>query len=74
MVHGRVLRCWDGDGKLFSRVEKRGRRALLFVNTKQQKNFDLFDVAQTVTQNREAAQKFFWCFFCNSQAVQKLKK
>jgi hypothetical protein len=63
MLHGRVLRCWDGDGKLFSRVEKRGRRALLLVNTKKQKNFDLFDVTQTVAQNREAAQKFFGAFF-----------
>jgi len=39
------------------------KQARLFVNKKQQKNFDFADVALPVPQAREAEQKFFAAFF-----------
>jgi hypothetical protein len=39
------------------------KQAVLFVNKKQQKNFDVFDVPPLVPHGREAEQKFFGSFF-----------
>jgi hypothetical protein len=40
-----------------------GKQARVFVNKKQQKNFDSHDVTRTVAHAREAEQKFFAAFF-----------
>jgi hypothetical protein len=39
------------------------KEALLFVNKKQQKNFDFFYVTRTVPNGPEGEQKFFGSFF-----------
>jgi hypothetical protein len=41
----------------------KSKQAVLFVNKKNQKNFDSQDVTRTVPHPREAEQKFFGSFF-----------